>query len=764
MWDAYCPNQGALGDKIDTNYLGASDEYDAQLNEANTLADAEAIWSGISDNPEFWILQNDPFFNQLDGSHSWDNFSGFKAKLKVKMLNFSGGISLFQVALRAVACPDDYSCTPTDFSSDPAERDAQWRIFRSLYLGQKERFVYKSMMAYSIDDSHPCYNGCIGEESFNPLLENFLDFPISNSGWWNSDQPCYWGTAWMFRDKQRRFPNIYDAINIGTLDFYEDDSLAVMNAMVNDVYPQIEGVCDSCNWDENVLILLNWAWPQFRQLTTSAPEFIFLTSLVPSLSPSFVTQNKNKYCRLRYRNENGVNSIILNIGECTMAFELTNETYNAVSFCCINRITNPVVYPNLPAYVYFNFDAISNSGVHTTFEGAISRGCNSSCKPEDNKKCPPTPELAEIADLLNKLAGSNQLLTYNLAEIPAFFIGPVIRQSFGDDTLSYQWYGTQNQNTFTGWLKQDSDSCKFSLIGGNPFLDFSSIAYFSFIEPWSILYPGQFILHAVLKNGQNIQINGSSCYNTTYCCDDQGPTGITSEHGNISSPTLVYPHPECGDCPEITLTGGILNTGTDTLHFGTDCNSIWCDTIIVTDTIPIENPCARLLIELAEFNAQEQYELYLDSMKAAVREAYMQKCLLATEAYSVKFYDARHHFTLYYYDQSNNLVKTIPPSGVLPLKNPLLLEYVKNHRKGTGAKPQYPQHKMMSFYSFNSLNQLIRQEIPEHDGPSEFWYDRLGRLVASRNPRQVVPKKYSYTRYDAWVALWKPAKYFSRNS
>ncbi len=749
MWDAYCPNTGAWGDQISTNYLGASDEYDAQLNEANTLADAEAIWPGISSNPGYWILQNDPFFNQPDGSHKWDNFSVFKVIMSAKMADFTGGISLLQLALRAVACPDSFACVPTGFSSDLTEQDAQWRIFRSMYLGQKERFVYKSMTAYAIDDSHPCYNGCIGEDPFNPFLEKFLNFSALNSGWWNKNQPCYWGLSWLFEDKQRRFPNVYDVINIGNLDFYEDDPMTVMNALTNSVYPQVAGICEECDWDTNVLTLLNWAWPQFRQLTSSPPEFIFPVASVPGLSPSFITLLNNKYCRIQYGKSGDVNSILMDIGECKIAFEFTDASYSASSFCCISRISIPSVYPNLPSSVYFHFDAISNSGVHTTLEGFINRGCNSNCEPENIEKCPPTPELAEIANLFNNLTSSNQILTSGAVEIPGLYIGPTIRKSFGNDSLSFQWKGASTQNGYTAWLKQGTDSCKFSLDRPNAAFDFNSIVNVLSIKPFPVPNSSQFVMQVVLGSGQMVQIDGSSCYTTTYCCKKQGSTGTQTGYGNIGSPMPAHPNSACGGCPEITLTGGILNTGTDTLHFGTDCNSIWCDTIIVTDTIPIENPCARLLIELAEFNAQGQYETYLDSLKASVKEAYLQKCLLATEAFSVQYTDARHHFTLYYYDQSNNLVKTIPPSGVLPLNNKLLLEYVKNHRKGTGAKPQYPRHNMMSFYTFNSLNQLTRQQIPDHDGPSEFWYDRLGRLVASRNPRQKATKKYSYTQFDA---------------
>ncbi|MBC8054692.1 MAG: hypothetical protein H7Y13_16665 [Sphingobacteriaceae bacterium] len=63
--------------------------------------------------------------------------------------------------------------------------------------------------------------------------------------------------------------------------------------------------------------------------------------------------------------------------------------------------------------------------------------------------------------------------------------------------------------------------------------------------------------------------------------------------------------------------------------------------------------------------------------------------------------------------------------------------------------PNYPAHTMITYYAYNSLNQVDWQKTPD-GGESRFWYDEKGRLIASQNARQYAgaAKKYSYTRYD----------------
>ena len=109
------------------------------------------------------------------------------------------------------------------------------------------------------------------------------------------------------------------------------------------------------------------------------------------------------------------------------------------------------------------------------------------------------------------------------------------------------------------------------------------------------------------------------------------------------------------------------------------------------------------------------------------------------------------HYTLYYYNQAGNLIKTVPPAGVddlssykskrtnaavAPLTGKLAFLYdVKQARKdalvnGANINNQLqPPHTMFTQYCFNSLGQVTTQYTPDAH-QSKFWYDALGRLVA----------------------------------
>ena len=196
----------------------------------------------------------------------------------------------------------------------------------------------------------------------------------------------------------------------------------------------------------------------------------------------------------------------------------------------------------------------------------------------------------------------------------------------------------------------------------------------------------------------------------------------------------------------MTITGGIFGTPV----WSSDC-PLNCDSIVEYSK-PLPNPCVQQLLDIANLNANQHYAYYLDSLKAAVRDAYMKHCLKAVETFTVKYTDAQHHFTLYYYDQANNLVKTVPPAGVEVLDATKTAQVAAHRKSGTPAV--YPLHKLVSNYRYNSLNQLTWQKIPDHTAEDLFFYDGLGRLVASINAKQrpaplSITRTFSYTRYDA---------------
>ena len=166
-----------------------------------------------------------------------------------------------------------------------------------------------------------------------------------------------------------------------------------------------------------------------------------------------------------------------------------------------------------------------------------------------------------------------------------------------------------------------------------------------------------------------------------------------------------------------------------------------------------EDPC-RDVKRQSELIGRERYESYVKDLSENFEKLYRAKCTPAVnkEVFTVTYTNKEYHYTLYYYDQAGNLVKTVPPKGVKPEISAPYLSRVKAARenntvKVTGTNNNVPLHTFVTVYNYNTLNQIISQTTPDA-GLSRFWYDKLGRLVISQNAVQVTGDKYSYTLYD----------------
>jgi RHS repeat-associated protein len=143
------------------------------------------------------------------------------------------------------------------------------------------------------------------------------------------------------------------------------------------------------------------------------------------------------------------------------------------------------------------------------------------------------------------------------------------------------------------------------------------------------------------------------------------------------------------------------------------------------------------------------YNVYRDSLKNSFEQDYINTALKAAdlEKFTVNYQTREYHYTLYYYDQAGNLVKTVPPAGVVVDRSDAWLNDVQAAR--AEGRSKLPAHRLVTRYRYNTLNQVIAQITPDA-GISRFWYDRLGRLAVSQNAKQLAasPDRYSYTLYD----------------
>lgn len=178
------------------------------------------------------------------------------------------------------------------------------------------------------------------------------------------------------------------------------------------------------------------------------------------------------------------------------------------------------------------------------------------------------------------------------------------------------------------------------------------------------------------------------------------------------------------------------------------------DTIPVFKTIPITshtNPCIKQKMDLARTNAKVRYEQYLIDLTQTFKKAYIDHCLSPFEKFTLSFTEKEFNYTLYYYDRAGNLIKTVPPLGVVPVTDPVDFASIKADRKNK-THTFFNKHDYITSYIYNTLNQLELQKTPDADY-TQFWYDFAGRLVLSQNSKQSKLVggncRYSYTTYDA---------------
>ncbi len=140
---------------------------------------------------------------------------------------------------------------------------------------------------------------------------------------------------------------------------------------------------------------------------------------------------------------------------------------------------------------------------------------------------------------------------------------------------------------------------------------------------------------------------------------------------------------------------------------------------LITPLQPYRNNCAQHLKDIAVGNALRAYDEYIRTLTSYISGAYTKRCVnAASETYTSSYTDREYHFTLYYYDQGGNLVRTIPPAGVneIPITD-FEDDIAKqiNEDRTYNQRTYFTDHHLASTYQYNSLNMLVRQDVPDHD-------------------------------------------------
>lgn len=144
--------------------------------------------------------------------------------------------------------------------------------------------------------------------------------------------------------------------------------------------------------------------------------------------------------------------------------------------------------------------------------------------------------------------------------------------------------------------------------------------------------------------------------------------------------------------------------------------------VIQVPAFEFTDPCESNKIQLAYTRAYIKYMASVQEATLRFRTTYYGHCFTFStpETFTVKMPLMDYHYTLYYYDQAGNLVRTVPPEGVRPITSPTQLEKV-NEDRTNNTRTVFTTHNLQTVYEYNSLNQLTRQSVPDHD-KMDIWY------------------------------------------
>ena len=136
------------------------------------------------------------------------------------------------------------------------------------------------------------------------------------------------------------------------------------------------------------------------------------------------------------------------------------------------------------------------------------------------------------------------------------------------------------------------------------------------------------------------------------------------------------------------------------------------------------DPCTEFFETNIDVNATLAFEQQNQALQTDITDRYIKHCLGALENMTMKYSELEHHFTLYYYDQAGNLVKTIPPEGVeildLTAGSPVTIGKAIKEDRLNNTHKIVTSHRLATTYTYNSLNQLVAQNMPDQDAMNKF--------------------------------------------
>jgi RHS repeat-associated protein len=357
-----------------------------------------------------------------------------------------------------------------------------------------------------------------------------------------------------------------------------------------------------------------------------------------------------------------------------------------------------------------NYEAIVSNylngelGYNLTFKDYdfFHRGCLAS---SEHPVCEMNPIMSEFQEMSSLLAMRGQLVNSTLINLMTENIVYKHGKLNENDLLGKLYSSTSGVGNLTMSFSETSENspCTFNFtVSGMSNFDFSKVVSFGDVWPVS----------------ENCTLNGDFEIELKYYDCGILKTVISQ----VSSTCLQVNFCYCGD------NGQRL-----------------CDEPLFDPNYEI---CYQPTLDELMQNAFALYDASITEAYNEFKEAYKEQCAAAfsTEHFDMQGSYRYYQYTLFYYDQAGNLVRTVAPKGVVKMlsnQNDAI-----NDNRISKAAALVPAQQFETKYSYNSYNQPVSTENPDQEGKTQFWYDFYGRIVLSQDPVQLDANKYSYIFYD----------------
>ncbi len=669
--------------------------------------------------PYEYLLSKDPLF--LNGQNAT-----MKNQLLQRLLHYgcgNGAPSVDQLAMEMAWCSSNNppgnpqtgnpqiqagasSCTvPSNYLSTHGFgttnnlADMEWTNLRTFYTSAKDQVLRINMNQYQ--DTHGCNTRCIGSK----------DFPLSGPAF----APCQGSIiswAWIFfREKESRFGAgaagiLRQLAESGvTVDISSitdpDDPCQIQTAIqnqANSINQQLNRLsCNdsTCRFKDSLPDIINTIIDKLQTVNFLTLQGAELTQVIRSAGITSISATR------------GPDRITIDFGNCKLQLPFLNSSPSPlapVSVCCITQL-KCTAGAGCSFNIQVNYPFGKVNVVPVKLGCTFFSGCTDSIQPVCNLLSVYGKAVKDYLNMLfaymsvNRVEPSTQQL---IAWLPSIL---------HTDAAS-------GNNVINATMQVNGDLV-ISLVYGRP-------------------GGKDKVCRIVLKRPAGIDSWFEVRQLTGFFPDLTGVANGYTTSFTIKTITGTSPN----NARILTISGE------DNCHQMNDCPKpgLLCDSVPTSIYFIPVNECARQMIATAYSNATVLYNQWLETWKDDLLKRYYAKCLAPVEKFDLSYINKEYQYTLFYYDLAGNIIKSVPPAGVVILDHAAVQSVAVSRGAGYSTNV-LPAHFKSTAYRYNTLELVTWQSTPD-GGITNFYYDALGRVAASQNARQQPANQFSYSCYD----------------